>query len=158
MEIIEQNYSNCFYNYNLAYYVVKWCIWHGTVSIIRLGIGFFYILNILVTRNRKSVNLKIRVPIPGNYLFVLHYSFYFYGNICQGLAASVVRSSLYKYHCRNYDSVCTKVNLKSDFHIAGQLMEAYPEYSIYDMIVYLLVMNADGKEQIKSLLIHLKGK
>ena len=26
-------------------------------------------------------------------------------------------------------SVCTKVNLKSDFHIAGQLMETHPEYS-----------------------------
>ena len=30
-----------------------------------------------------------------------------------------------EYSCRNYDSVCTKVNLKSDFHIAGQLMETY---------------------------------
>lgn len=26
-------------------------------------------------------------------------------------------------------SVCTKVKLKSDFHIAGQLMEYHPEYS-----------------------------
>lgn len=86
-------------------------------------------MNILVTRNRKSVNLGIRVTVPGNHLFVLDYSFYFYGNICQGLAASAVRSSLYKYPCRNYDSVCTKVNLKSDFHIAGQLMETHPEYS-----------------------------
>lgn len=92
--------------------------------------GVAILLNILVTRNRKSVNLGIRVPVPGNHLFVLDYSFYFYGNICQGLAASAVRSSLYKYPCRNYDSVCTKVNLKSDFHIAGQLMETHPEYSI----------------------------
>ena len=30
---------------------------------------------------------------------------------------------------RNYISVCTKVKLKSDFHIAGQLMESHPEYS-----------------------------
>lgn len=86
-------------------------------------------LNILVTRNRKSVNLRIRVPVLGNHLFVLDYSFYFYGNICQVLAASAVRSGLYKYPCRNYDSVCTKVNLKSDFHIAGQLMETHQEYS-----------------------------
>ena len=50
-------------------------------------------------------------------------------NICQGLAAFAVRSSLYEYSYRNYDSVCTKVSLKSDFHIAGQLMETYPEYS-----------------------------
>lgn len=91
-------------------------------------------MNILVTRNRKSVNLGIRVPVPGNHLFVLDYSFYFYGNICQGLAASAVRSSLYKYPCRNYDSVCTKVNLKSDFHIAGQLMETHPEYSLYEFM------------------------
>ena len=82
-------------------------------------------MNILVTRNRKSVNLGIRVPVPGNHLFVLDYSFYFYGNICQGLAASAVRSSLYEYSCRNYDSICTKVNLKSGFHITGQLMETY---------------------------------
>ena len=31
---------------------------------------------------------------------------------------------------RNYISVCTKVKLKSDFHIAGQLMESHPEYSL----------------------------
>ena len=86
-------------------------------------------VNILVTRNRESGNLGIRVLVPGNHLFVLDYSSYFYGNICQGLAASAVRSSLYKYPCRNYDSVCTKVNLKSDFHISGQLMETHPEYS-----------------------------
>ena len=88
------------------------------------------LVNILVTRNRKSINWGIRVPVPGNHLFVLDYNFYFYGNICQGLAASAMRSSLYKYPCRNYDSVCTKVNLKSDFHIAGQLMETHPEYSL----------------------------
>lgn len=34
-------------------------------------------------------------------------------------------SSLYEYSCRNYDSICTKVNLKSGFHITGQLMETY---------------------------------
>ena len=87
-------------------------------------------MNILVARNRKSVNWGIGVPVLGNHLFVLNYSSYLYGNICQGLAASAVWNSLYKYPCRNYDSVCTKVNLKSDFHFAGQLMETYPEYSI----------------------------
>ena len=75
-------------------------------------------MNILVARNRESVNWGIRVPVPRNHLFVLDYSSYIYENICQGLAASAVRRSLYKYPCRNYDSVCTKVNLKSDFHIA----------------------------------------
>ena len=53
----------------------------------------------------------------------------FYGNIRQGLAVSAVRSSLYQYSRRNYDSVCTKENIKSDFHITGQLMESHPEYS-----------------------------
>ena len=52
-------------------------------------------------------------------------------NISQGLAASAVRSSLYQYSHRNYDLVCTKVNLKSDFHFTGQLMETYPEYSYF---------------------------
>lgn len=93
------------------------------------SMGAFTFLNIIVTRNRKSINFGIRVTVPGNHLFVFDYSFCFHGNICQGLAASAVRSSLYKYTCRNYDSVCTKVNLKSGFHITGQLMETHPEYS-----------------------------
>ena len=42
---------------------------------------------------------------------------------------SAVRSSLYKYSCRKYHSICTKVILKSDFHITGQLVETHPEYS-----------------------------
>lgn len=54
---------------------------------------------------------------------------HFYGNISQDLAVSAVRSSFYQYSHRNYDSACTKVNLKSDFHITGQLMETHPEYS-----------------------------
>lgn len=95
-----------------------------------------------MTRNHKSVNLGIRVPVPGNHLFVLDYSFYFCGNSCQGLAASAVRSSLYKYPCRNYDSsVCTKVNLKSDFHIAGQLMETHPEYSTILADFHIVFLN-----------------
>ena len=88
-------------------------------------------MNILAARNHKSVNLEIGVPVPGNHLFVLDYIFYFYGNICQGLATSAVCSSLYKYPCRNYDSVCTKVNLKSDSHIAEQLIKTHPEYSLF---------------------------
>lgn len=86
-------------------------------------------LNILAARNHESGNLEIRVLVLGNRLFCAWLRFHFYENICQGLAASAVRSSLYEYSCRNYDSICTKVNLKSDFHIAGQLMEPYPEYS-----------------------------
>ena len=115
--------------------------------------------NILVTRNRKSVNLGIRVPVPGNHLFVLDYIFYFYGNICQGFAASAVRSSLYKYPCRNYDSVCTKVNLKSDFHIAGQLMETHSEYSLlhiqlcpeFEFHLKPLIINCDLFNQLPFL-------
>lgn len=74
-------------------------------------------LNILEARNHKSGNLEIRVPILGNHLFCAWLWFYFYGNIGQGLAAFAVRSSLYKYPCRNYDSAYTKMNSKSDFHV-----------------------------------------
>lgn len=34
-----------------------------------------------------------------------------------------------QYPQKNYDPVCTKKNLKSDFHITGQLMENHSEYS-----------------------------
>ena len=75
------------------------------------------VLNILAARNRESGNLEIGVPVLGNRLICAWLKFHFYGKIYQGLAASAVRSScLYKYSCRNYDSVCTKANLKSDFH------------------------------------------
>ena len=87
-------------------------------------------LNILATRNRESRNLEIGVPVLGNRLFCAWLRVHFYRNISQGIAASAVRSSLYEYSCRNYHSVCTKVNLKSDFHITGQLIETHPEYSI----------------------------
>lgn len=52
-----------------------------------------YHLNILAARNRKSGNLEIRVPVLGNRLFCAQLQFHFYGNICQGLATFVVRSS-----------------------------------------------------------------
>ena len=83
-----------------------------------------------MARNRESGNLEIRVPVLGNHLFCAWLYVYFYRNNCQGLAASAVRSSLYKYFCRNYHSTCTKMDLKSDFHITGQLMENPPEYSV----------------------------
>lgn len=54
---------------------------------------------------------------------------HFSKNIGQSLAASAVRSILYQYSQKNYDLVCTKKNLKSDFHITGQLMKNHPEYS-----------------------------
>ena len=54
---------------------------------------------------------------------------HFLWDIGQDLAASAVRSSLYQYPRGNYNWVCTKVNLKYDFHITGQLMENHPEYS-----------------------------
>lgn len=101
------------------------------------------LLNILAVRNRQSVNLEIGVLVPGNHLFVLNYIFYSYENICQSLVASAVRSSLYKYPYRNYDSVCTKVNLKSDFYIAGQLIETHPEYSLDGKSAGLLLGKAN---------------
>ena len=88
-----------------------------------------YYVNILATRNRKSGNLEIGVPVLGNRLFCAWLFVHFYGNISQDLAVSAVRNSLYQCLNRNYDSACTKVNLKSDFHITGQLMETHPEYS-----------------------------
>ena len=72
-------------------------------------------MNIPVARNHESGNLEIGVPLLGNRLFCAWLRVHFYGDICQGLAASAVRSSLYEYSCRNYDSVYTKANLKSDF-------------------------------------------
>ena len=87
-------------------------------------------LNILVARNRKSGYLEIGVPALGKHLFCTWALVHFYGDVSQGPAASAVRSSLYKYLSRNYDLICTKAELKSDFHITGQLMESHPEYSI----------------------------
>ena len=98
---------------------------NGTMlSIRRTGDGFHprLLVNILVWWNRTSGNLEIRVPVLGNRLFCAWWLIHFCWDICQDLAASAVRSSLYKCLSRNYDSVCTKANLKSDFHITGQLM------------------------------------
>lgn len=77
-----------------------------------------------------SCGSKSRIREFGNRLFCAWLRVHFYEDICQSLAASVVRSSLYQYSHRNYDPVCTKLNLKSDFHITGQMMETHPEYSI----------------------------
>ena len=79
-------------------------------------------MNILVRWNRTSGNLEIRVPVLGNRLFCPWWLIHFCLDIGQNLAASAVRSSLYQCLNRNYDSVCTKTDLKSDFHITGQLM------------------------------------
>ena len=51
------------------------------------------------------------------------------------LAASAVHSSLYQYSHRNYYLVCTKVNLKSDFHITGQLMDTNPKFHPFCYII-----------------------
>lgn len=113
--------------YSSHYVVVCWCV--GLLYIpISEGSPVYYV-NILATRNRKSGNLEIGVPVLGNRLFCAWLFVHFYGNLSQDLAVSAVRSSLYQYSHRNYDSACTKVNLKSDFHITGQLMETHPEYS-----------------------------
>lgn len=62
--------------------------------------------------------------------FVLDNLYISMGDIGQVLAASAVRSNLYPYSHRNYDSVCRKMDVKSDFRFTGQLMEKYPEYSL----------------------------
>ena len=73
-------------------------------------------VNILVRWNRTSWNLEISVPALGNHLFCAWWLIHFYWNIGQDLVASAVRSSLYQCLNKNYASVCTKANLKSDFH------------------------------------------
>ena len=72
-------------------------------------------LNILVRWNRTSGNLEIRVPVLGNRLFCAWWLIHFCWDICQDLAASAVRSSLYQCLNRNYDSVCTKSGYKKWF-------------------------------------------
>ena len=83
-------------------------------------------------------------------------------NISQGLAASAVRSSLYQYSHRNYDLVCTKVNLKSDFHFTGQLMETYPEYSRYitqNIVILSILPYKSNKMGYKIILsIHFQSR
>ena len=79
-------------------------------------------MNILVRWNRTSGNLEIRVPVLGNRLFCAWWFIHFCWDICQDLAASAVRSSLYKCFSRNYDSVCTKADLKSDFYITVDIL------------------------------------
>ena len=64
------------------------------LSIIDFPDDVFWV-NILVSRNRKSGNLEIGVPVLGNRLFCAWLLVHFYGDISQGLAASAVRSSLY---------------------------------------------------------------
>lgn len=84
---------------------------------------------------------------------------HFLWDIGQDLAASAVRSSLYQYPRGNYNWVCTKVNLKYDFHITGQLMENHPEYSgspIY--ILNILFLNTGKKEQERNIERHEKRK
>ena len=44
--------------------------------------------------------------------------FCFYGNICQGLTAFTVHSSIYEYSGRNYASVCKKSESKKLFPYA----------------------------------------
>ena len=98
-------------------------------------------MNITVGRNRESENLEIRVPALVNRLFCAWLCVHFYGNIRQGLAASAVRSSLYQYSHRNYDPICTKMNIKSDFHITRQLMESHPKYSTSEQNVTKYISN-----------------
>ena len=38
------------------------------------------------------------------------------------VADNLVHVCIHDNHNKNYDSVCTKTDLKSDFHITGQLM------------------------------------
>ena len=115
----------------ISMYNKIWCIWKpAEMQVFHLcGTHDGVLTNILATLNHESGNLEIRVPVLRNRIFCAWLRVHFYRNISQGIAASAVRSSLYEYSYRNYHSVCAKVNLKSDFHITGQLMETHPEYS-----------------------------
>lgn len=66
-------------------------------------------LNILEARNHKSRNLEVRIPVLGNYLFSAWLWFHFYRDIGQDLTKFEVRSSLYQYSFRNYDSTYIKM-------------------------------------------------
>ena len=61
--------------------------------------------------------------------FVLDYLSIFMGILVKTLPYLRCIAAFTNISHRNYDSACTKVNLKSDFHITGQLMETHPEYS-----------------------------
>ena len=89
--------------------IILWIWYHGKVRI----------MNILVRRNRTSANLEIGVPVLENRLFCDWWLIHFCWDIGQDLATFAVHGSFYQYHNRNYDSVCTKTDLKSDFYITG---------------------------------------
>lgn len=88
-------------------------------------------MNILAAQNRKSGNLEIGVPVLGNHLFVLDYLSISMGILVKALPHLRCVAAFTNIPVEIMHSVCTKVNLKSDFHIAGQLMETHPEYSVF---------------------------
>ena len=111
-------------------------------------------VNILEARNHKSGNLEIRVPALGNHLFCAWLRFHFYGNIGQGLAAFAVRSNLYKYSCRNYDSTCTKMISKSDFHVSDRWWISLRIIQIYMLITYNNLIHSIFSINSKALFIN----
>ena len=93
-----------------------WPIWKAVIAVyltISVRMQSDHLLSVgrknwLFSTSEYSWGLKSQIREFGNHLFSAWLWFRFYGNIGQGLAAFAVRSSFYKYSCRNYDSTCTK--------------------------------------------------